>query len=93
MQNKEKSKIKLALYFNALSKLKAQVSDLDLKEMIIVSNPSSVHAETGELAKIILEKSQLKLAIDYASEETFKASKNIPSAVTPGEGKTDAKAT
>ena len=49
------AKIKRALYFSALNKLKAELSDLEVKEMIIVNNPVAVlsdgHNEHAEELK------------------------------------------
>ena len=36
------AKIKRALYFSALNMLKAELSDLEVKELIIVNNPVAV---------------------------------------------------
>ena len=54
------AKIKRALYFSALNKLKAELSDLEVKEMIIVNNPVAVlsdgHNEHAEELKENLKK-------------------------------------
>ena len=88
--------IKRALYFSALNKLKAELSDLEVKEMIIVNNPVAVmsdgHNEHAEELKENLKKQcDLRGAIKDAERKTLEASKAVPSRVPSREGEVNSK--
>ena len=88
--------IKRALYFSALNKLKAELSDLEVKEMIIVNNPVAVmndgHNEHAEELKENLKKQcDLRGAVKDAERKTLEASKAIPGKAPSREGKADSK--
>ena len=88
------AKIKRALYFSALNKLKAELSDLEVKEMIIVNNPVAVlsdgHNEHAEELKENLKKHcDLRGAVRDAERKTLEASKAIPGTAPSREGKAD----
>ena len=90
--------IKRALYFSALNKLKAELSDLEVKEMLIVNNPVAVMGDgrndhVEELKKILVQKCDLRGALEDVEKKVLEASKAIPSKVPSREGKADSQAT
>ena len=85
------AKIKRGLYFSALNMLKAELSDLEVKEMIIVNNPVAVlsdgHNEHAkELKENLKKQCDLRGAVKDAERKTLGASKDIPATAPSREG-------
>ena len=85
------AKIKRALYFSALNMLKAELSDLEVKELIIVNNPVAVlsdgHNEHAkELKENLKKQCDLRGAVKDAERKPLGASKDIPATAPSREG-------
>ena len=74
--NKINSKVKTALYRSVVNNIKAELSELEAKEILLVNNPVYItikdndHAQLpNELKDIIMKQVDLKEALTFAKEK------------------------
>ena len=74
--NKINSKVKTALYKSVVNNIKAELSELEAKEILLVNNPVYItskdndHAQLpNELKDIIMKQVDLKEALTFAKEK------------------------
>ena len=74
--NKINSKVKTALYRSVVNNIKAELSELEAKEILLVNNPVYItskeddHAQLpNELKDIIIKQVDLKEALTFAKEK------------------------
>ena len=76
LNDKINSKVKVALYRSVVNNIKAELSELEAKEILLVNNPVYItskdndHAQLpNELKDIIMKQVDLKEALTFAKEK------------------------
>ena len=76
LNNKINSEVKAALYRSVVNNIKAELSELEAKEILLVNNPVYItskdndHAQLpNELKDIIMKQVDLKEALTFAKEK------------------------
>ena len=91
MSEQSEKNIRQALYVAVANKLQGELSELEAKELLLTSNPAYItskehdHAEhIKELYDIIMQKTEIKDALNYLNTTYFKS---LPQGHLPDEKK------